>query len=65
MYRNQMNINIIEVDTEVERYKGNKSEEELKKIRENVLNEKRNEKLSLFSRSRFSNLENTVIIDFK
>ena len=28
MYRNQMNINIIEVDTEVERYKGNKSEEE-------------------------------------
>ena len=65
MYRNQMNINIIEVDTEVERYKGNKSEEELKKIRENVLNEKRNGKLSLFSRSRFSNLENTVIIDFK
>ena len=30
-----------------------------------ILNKKREEKLSLFSRSHFSNLENTVTVKFK
>tara|TARA_B100000780_G_C21020681_1_gene409083 strand:+ start:239 stop:877 length:639 start_codon:yes stop_codon:yes gene_type:complete len=65
LYKNSTNINIIEVDTEVEKIKGNKSEEELKKIREKISNIKREEKLNLFSRSHFSNLENTVTVNFQ
>jgi hypothetical protein len=37
----------------------------LKKIKEAILNKKKMEKLNLFSRSHFSNLENTVTVDFK
>ena len=44
--------------------KENKSEEELKKIKENILNKKKEEKLELFSRSHFSNLENSITIKF-
>ena len=65
LYRNQININIIDVDNEVEKIKKNNNEEDLKKIRENILNKKKEEKLKLFSRSHFANLENTTVIDFK
>ena len=65
IYRNQTNINIIEVDNSVEKIKENKSEKELKIIKKNILDKKTKEKLNLFSRSHFSNLENTVIVDFK
>ena len=65
IYQNQTNINIVEVDNEIEKIKENKNEEELKIIRKNILNQKKQEKLNLFSRSHFSNLENTVIIDFQ
>jgi hypothetical protein len=64
LYRTQTNINIIEVENEVEKNKENKSEEELKKIKENILNKKKEEKLELFSRSHFSNLENSITIKF-
>ena len=65
LYRNQTNVNIVEVDDEIQKIKGNKSDEELKKIRNNILNRKKEEKLSLFSRSHFSNLENSIVIEFK
>ena len=62
IYRNQLNINIIEVENEIKKIKENKSEEELKKFNENILNQKKEEKLNLFSRSHFSNIENTIQI---
>ena len=65
LYRSQTNINIVEVDNEIEKIKENKSEEEIKKIKENILNKKKQEKLSLFSRSHFSNLENSANINFQ
>ena len=64
-FKNQTNVNIIEVDNEVEKIKKNQSDEDLKKIKLNILNKKKGEKLDLFSRSHFSNLENTVVIDFQ
>ena len=64
IYRNQLNINIIEVENEIKKIKENKSEEVLKKFNENILNQKKEEKLNLFSRSHFSNIENTIQIMF-
>ena len=65
IYRNQTNINIVEVDNEVQKIREDKSEEELKIIKNNILNQKKQEKLNLFSRSHFSNLENSIVIEFK
>ncbi|MDC6482003.1 hypothetical protein PQY72_00785 [Pelagibacteraceae bacterium] len=65
IYRNQTNINTVEVENEFEQVKKNENEEELKELKQKILNKKKEEKLSLFSRSHFSNLENTVIINFK
>jgi predicted CopG family antitoxin len=65
LYRNQTNINVIDVDNEVAKIKGNKSEEELKKIKNDIENKRKEEKFNLFSRSHFSNLENTVVINFQ
>ena len=39
--------------------------ESLKIIKKNILNNKKEEKLSLFSRSHYSNLENTVVVSFQ
>ena len=64
LYKNQLNVNIIEVDNDVEKLKKNKTEEELKEIRKNILNSRKESKLNLFSRSHFSNLENKTNIDF-
>ena len=64
LYRNQTNINIVDVDNEVEKIKENKSVEEIQKAKELILNRKKEEKFNLFSRSHFSNLENTVTIKF-
>jgi hypothetical protein len=63
-YSKQTNINIVEVENEIKKIQGNENEEELKKIKENILNNKKNQKLDLFSRSHFSNLEDTVVINF-
>ena len=66
LYSSQINVNIIEVENEVKKnIKQNETSEELKKIKEAILNKKKTEKLNLFSRSHFSNLENTVTVDFK
>ena len=65
IYRNQTNVNIVDVNNEVEKIKGSKSEEELKKIKETILGQRKQKKLNLFSRSHLSNLENTTVIEFK
>ena len=65
IYKNQTNVNIIEVKNEVSNIGKGKTEEELKKIRETIINQKKQEKLSLFSRSHFSNLENSISINFQ
>ena len=64
IYSNQTNINIVEVDNEIKKIKENKNEEELKIIREKILSKKKIDKLNLFSRSHFSNLENNAILKF-
>ena len=64
LYRNQTNINIMDVDREVEKRKKNKNVDELKIIKQKLLDKKKEEKFNLFSRSHFSNLENTVTIKF-
>jgi len=64
-YKNQTNINTVDLENEIEKIKYNKTEEEIKKIRKNFLDQKKKEKLNLFSRSHFANLENTIIIDFQ
>lgn len=64
IYSNQTNINIIEVDNEIKKIKENKNEDELKIIREKILSKKKIDKLNLFSRSHFSNLENNAILKF-
>jgi hypothetical protein len=40
-------------------------EVDIEKIKENIIQRKREDKLSLFSRSHFSNLENSILIVFK
>lgn len=65
LYKNQTNINIVDVDNEVEKIKENMSEEEIKKIKQKIFNKKKEEKFVLFSRSHLSNLENTIIIEFQ
>ena len=64
LYKNQTNVNILEIDIEVKKIKENYNEEELTKIRKDILNKKKIDKLNLFSRSHFSNLENNVVIKF-
>ena len=65
LYKNQTNINIVDVDNEVEKIKENMGEEEIKKIKQKIFNKKKEEKFVLFSRSHLSNLENTIIIEFQ
>ena len=65
LYRNQMNVNIVDVDNELQKISKNKTEVELKEIKEKILLKKKNNKLKLFSRSHFSNLENTIPVNFQ
>jgi|TARA_B110000259_G_C13951451_1_gene376947 hypothetical protein len=65
LYKNQININIVDVENEFEKSKENKNEKELKEIRTNILNKKKEDKLNLFSRSHFLNLENTAFVKFQ
>ena len=65
IYKNQININIIDVENEIEKIKINKNEIEIEKIKEDILLKKKQEKLNLFSRSHYSNLENTIPINFQ
>ena len=65
IYKNQININIIEVENEIGKIKKDKNISELKKIKETILLKRKEEKLDLFSRSHFSNLENSILINFQ
>ena len=65
IYQNQTNVNMVDIDNEVEKFKENKSEEEIEKIKEKILRKRKSQKLDLFSRSHFSNLENSISIDFQ
>ena len=65
LYKNQTNVNIVEVENEMEKIKNDKNKKELKEIKENILNTRKEEKLNLFSRSHFSNLENTIVVNFQ
>ena len=65
IYKDQTNINIVEIDNEIEKIKQNKSEQELKEIKKEILDQKKQEKLSLFSRMHFSNLESSVGVNFQ
>ena len=65
IYKNQTNVNVVDVENEVAKIKENKSNKEIEEIKKRVLNKKIEEKLSLFSRSHFSNLESSTLINFK
>ena len=70
VYKNQINVNIIEVENEARKLlntmsKENQNADEFAKIKKKILQKRKQEKLSLFSRSHISNLENTVRIKFR
>ena len=65
VYKNQININIIEVENEIIKINKKKNEIDLDKIKEEILFKKKQKKLNLFSRSHFSNLENSIPINFQ
>ena len=65
IYSNQTNINIIEVENELEKIKNDKADLDPEEIKKQIINAKKQEKLNLFSRSHFSNLENSTNIEFK
>jgi len=65
LYSNQININIVDVNNEIKVMEEKDSEFDIKKIKKKIVSKKKEEKLNLFSRSHFSNLENTVQIEFK
>ena len=65
IYSNQTNINIIEVENELEKIKNDKANLDPEEIKKQIINTKKQEKLNLFSRSHFSNLENSTNIEFK
>ena len=64
LYKNQTNINIVQVENELSKFKEIKNTEEIAKLKQEMLNQRKQEKLNLFSRSHFSNLENTIQIQF-
>ena len=65
---NEISTPIININTvslfKINDIKKNKNEIELEKIKQKILLQKKEEKLNLFSRSHFSNLENTIPINF-
>jgi hypothetical protein len=65
IYSNQTNINIVEVENELEKIKKDKVDLDPEEIKKQIINTKKQEKLNLFSRSHFSNLENSTNIEFK
>ena len=64
IYYNQTNVNIIEVENEINRFKIDKTQSELEDLKNQILNQKKEEKLQLYSRSHFTNLENTIQVKF-
>ena len=64
IYFNQTNINIIEVENEINKFKNEKTQSELEDLKNQILNQKKEEKLQLYSRSHFTNLENSIQVKF-
>ena len=65
IYQNQVNINMIDVENEIKIIQKNeKNETDFGQVREEVLQQKKDDKLNLFSRSHFSNLEASTTIKF-
>ena len=65
IYRDQINVNIIDVENEIEKIRVNNNNVDLEKAKKDILDQKKGEKLNLFSRSHFSNLERTTVINFQ
>jgi len=65
IYKDQINLNIVEINNEIKKIKENKNDAELKKITEEITNKKKEDQLNLFSRSHYSSLENSIYIDFQ
>ncbi|MDC0344330.1 hypothetical protein OAM66_02380 [Pelagibacteraceae bacterium] len=67
LYKNQVTVNTYEVEKQLTKsLKKNKNMNLNKeKIKEEIVNKQKREKLNLFSRSHYSSLENTVLINFK
>jgi len=65
IYRDQINVNIIDVENEIEKIRVNNNNVDLEKVKKDILDQKKGEKLNLFSRSHFSNLERTTVINFQ
>ena len=67
LYKNQLEIDIYEIEQEVDKIltaNPNIENLELDKIKKTITDKKKNEKLQLFSRSHFFNVENTTLIKF-
>ena len=65
IYRDQINVNIIDVENEIEKIRVNNNNVDLEKAKKDILDQKKGEKLNLFSRSHFSNLERTTVTNFQ
>ena len=67
LYKNQITINSVELERELSKVlkKNKNSDINSEEIRESIINKQKQDKLNLFSRSHYSTLENTVLINFK
>jgi peptidyl-prolyl cis-trans isomerase SurA len=67
MFKNQLEIDIYEIEQEVNKVLRASSDLEklnIDEIKKEIINNKKNEKLQLFSRSHFFNVENKTLIKF-
>ena len=69
IYKNQININVIDIENEIEQVTSLDKEKYtttgIDKLRDKVIVNKKQEKLSLYSRSHYSNLESLISIKFQ
>ena len=69
IYKNQININVIDIENEIEQVTSLDKEKYtttgIDKLRDKVIINKKQEKLSLYSRSHYSNLESLISIKFQ
>ena len=67
LYKNQITINSVELERELSKAleKNKNSDIKSEEIRENIINKQKQDQLNLFSRSHYSTLENTVLVNFK
>jgi len=67
LYKNQITVNSIELERELSKVLENNKNSNVnsEEIKENIINKQKQDKLNLFSRSHYSTLENTVLVNFK